>query len=264
MIGFIGGGNMAEALIKGMTSIHIKDIYVSEPQKDRRHYIEKTYGVKTTGDNIELGRAADIIIVAVKPQIISGIAEALNSMDLSKKTLVSIAAGVSTSYLRQAFRTDNVIRVMPNTPALVLKGMSVIAAGEGCSADTMGRIVEIFSSIGKIHFLSERHMDAVTALSGSGPAFIALFVEGMIQGGIALGLNEETASLLTLQTLAGTAELLASHTPEAVIKMVSSPGGTTVAGLKAFNDRDVMGVIAGAICAAASRSAELNIKTTGT
>lgn len=260
MIGFIGGGNMAEALIKGMASSRISDIFVSEPSEQRRLHLEKTYAVSTTEDNKALAAAANIIILAVKPQIISAIAEELRGIDLSKKTIVSIAAGVSISYLRHAFRTENVVRVMPNTPALVLKGMSVISSADEISPETMDKISGIFASIGKIHFLPERHMDAVTAVSGSGPAFISFFAEAMIKGGMALGLDEDTATLLTLQTLNGTSELLASRSPEALIKMVSSPGGTTVAGLKVMQDRDAAGLIADVLRAAASRSAELNIK----
>ncbi|MBF0458707.1 MAG: pyrroline-5-carboxylate reductase [Nitrospirae bacterium] len=258
MIGFIGGGNMAEALIKGIG--RAGDIMISEPSEQRRLHIEKTYAVNTTNDNKALAAAADIIIIAVKPQIISTIAEELSGMDLSKKTLVSIAAGVSISYLKHAFRTDNVVRVMPNTPALVLKGMSVISAADGISPEQMDKIAGIFASIGKIHFLPERHMDAVTAVSGSGPAFISFFAEAMIKGGMALGLDEETVTLLTIQTLNGTSELLASRSPAALIKMVSSPGGTTVAGLQVMQERDAAGLVADVLRAAASRSAELNIK----
>ncbi|MBF0515680.1 MAG: pyrroline-5-carboxylate reductase [Nitrospirae bacterium] len=266
MIGFIGGGNMAEAIIKGikdMASHHIKDIFVSEPSKQRRLYIESTYAVSTTDNNKELAAKADIIVIAVKPQIISALAEELASVDISNKTLVSIAAGVSISYLRQALKTANVIRVMPNTPALVLKGMSVIAAAEGVSPQTLEVVTNIFSSIGKTLILPEAQMDAVTAVSGSGPAFVAFFIQSMIAGGISLGLDAQTASVLALQTLAGTSELLCQRSPEDVIKMVSSPGGTTVAGLKVMQESDAAGLIANVLRAAATRSAELNIKITG-
>ncbi|KWT85773.1 pyrroline-5-carboxylate reductase [Candidatus Magnetominusculus xianensis] len=263
MIGFIGGGNMAEALIKGIRGTASKDIYVSEPNEQRRLYLKTTYGVDTTGNNMELAASSDIIVIAVKPQVISALADEFSGTDLSKKTIVSIAAGVSISNLRQAFRTETVIRVMPNTPALVLKGMSVISAAEGISPETIDKIDAIFSSIGEILHLPEAHMDAVTAVSGSGPAFISFFVQGMIEGGIALGLDGQTASALAIQTLAGTSELLASHSPEAIIKMVSSPGGTTVAGLKVMQDRDAAGLIADVLRAAAIRSAELNIKLKG-
>ncbi len=248
---------MAEALIKGMA---LRNIYVSEPSEQRRGYISATYVVNTTDDNKELAVKSDIIILAVKPQIVSGIAEELASVDLSQKILISIAAGVSISYLSHAFKTNNVVRVMPNTPALVLKGMSVISAAEGISLETMTLVEGIFLSIGRVCRLPEAQMDAVTAVSGSGPAFIAFFAEAMITGGIALGLDDETASMLTLQTLAGTSELFSSRSPRSVINMVSSPGGTTVAGLKVMQDRDMAGLVADVLRAAALRSAELNIK----
>ncbi|MCG6553405.1 MAG: pyrroline-5-carboxylate reductase [Candidatus Magnetominusculus sp. LBB02] len=260
MIGFIGGGNMAEALIKGLIASNRKDIYVSEPTADRRLYISQQYTVITTQDNAALASAADIIVIAVKPQIISAVAAGLSDVDFSQKTIVSIAAGVSISYLKHAFRTNNVVRVMPNTPALVLKGMSVISAAEAIAPQTMDNVKAIFSSIGKVVFLPEKHMDAVTAVSGSGPAFISFFVKSIIEGGVKLGLDSETASMLALQTLAGTSELLVSRSPDDVIKMVSSPGGTTVAGLQVFTDRDGAGLIADVLMAAARRSAELNIK----
>jgi pyrroline-5-carboxylate reductase len=261
MIGFIGGGNMAEALMKGMKSQGMKDIFVSEPREDRRKALEQAYGVKTTGSNIEVVVACDIIIIAVKPQnidfVLEEIAEAIND----KKTVMSIAAGIPLAYLESKLKTKRIIRVMPNTPALIQAGMSVMSSC-GCFQDREVDIVKsILMSIGKVLILPEEFINAVTALSGSGPAFVALFVEAMIESGEKMGLNRKDASELAVQTLLGTARLLdAGMSPDTLRKMVTSPGGTTEAGLKVFTEKGLNGIVADALNAARKRAEELGRK----
>jgi len=264
MTGFIGGGNMAEALIKGMMQdarYKMQDIIVSEPVEDRRKYLELAYGVKTTQDNKEVASSCNIIILAVKPQIIERVLEDINSAVTNDKTVVSIAAGITLPYLQSKLNTKKIIRVMPNTPALVQEAMSVMSLCECLEEKDINPIREIFMSIGKVLTLPEKYMNAVTALSGSGPAFIALFIEAMIEGGIKSGLRKENASELAIQTLIGTAGLLETGmSPEKLREMVTSPGGTTAAGLKVLEEKGLKELVADTLLAAKKRAEELGRK----
>lgn len=258
MIGFIGGGNMAEALIKGMTSRGMKDIIVSEPREDRRGYLERSYGIKTTHDNIAAASSCSIIILAVKPQNMPAVLDEISSSVAGEKTVVSIAAGITLPYLQSKLKTRRLIRVMPNTPALVQEGMSVLSLCECFSDKEISAVREIFMSVGKVLTLPEKHMDTVTALSGSGPAFITFFVEAMIEAGVKMGLSRDNASELAVQTLIGTAKLLETGMPpEKLREMVTSPGGTTAAGLTAFMERGFVAVVIEALEAARRRAEEL-------
>ncbi len=261
MIGFIGGGNMAEALIKGILQSRMKDIMVSEPRDDRRIYLEKTYNVKTTSDNKEVVKNSTIIILAVKPQNMDDVTSETAALITNNKLVVSIAAGITLSYLSSRLKTSKIIRVMPNTPALVQEGISVLSMCECIHDKEMGLVRDIFMSVGKVLVLPEKYMDAVTALSGSGPAFIALFVENMIDAGIAAGLSKDNATELAIQTLIGTARLLETGMPPDRLRvMVTSPGGTTAAGLKVFEERGLKDIVTSVIEAATNRSKELGRK----
>jgi pyrroline-5-carboxylate reductase len=258
MIGFIGGGNMAEALIKGMTEKGMRDIFVSEPREQRRQELESTYGIRATASNAEVAAACDIILLAVKPQNMGTVLDEIAPSVTDKKTVVSIAAGITLSYLESRLGTKRLIRVMPNTPALVLEGMSVMSLC-GCSYGPELDIVKsILMSIGKVLALPEEMMNAVTALSGSGPAFIAMFTEAMIESGQKMGLSASDASALAVQTLLGTAKLLdTGMTPGRLRVMVTSPGGTTEAGLKVFEERSLRETVNEALLAALKRAGEL-------
>ena len=265
MTGFIGGGNMAEALIKGIvqsSKFKVKsEIIVSEPRDDRREYLEQTYGVKTTNSNKDIASSCNIIILAVKPQIMGQVLEEIKSAVTDDKTVVSIAAGITLSYLQSKLNTKKLIRVMPNTPALVHEGMSVMSLCECFSDKDINPVREIFMSVGKVLTLPEKYMNAVTALSGSGPAFIAFFIEAMIEGGVKSGLSKENASELAIQTLLGTARLLETGMPpEKLREMVTSPGGTTAAGLKVFEEKELMDIVLSAIDSAVKRAEELGRK----
>jgi pyrroline-5-carboxylate reductase len=256
--GFIGGGNMAEAMIKGMTAQGMKGIMVSEPSAERRQYLGKTYGIKTLKSNTELVQLCSIIILAVKPQHIEAVLNEISPDVTEEKTVVSIAAGIKLEYLSSMLRTKRLIRVMPNTPALVREGMSVLSLCECFSDKELSTVKEIFMSIGRVITLPEKYMDVVTAVSGSGPAFIALFIETMIDAGEKMGLTRDTATELALQTLTGTAQLLdTGMSPEKLRNMVTSPGGTTEAGLKMLHDKGFTDALITAIEAAANRSREL-------
>ncbi len=264
-IGFIGGGNMAEAIIKGIVgnqrsavSFQGKDLLVSEPQENRRQYLEKTYILKTTSSNKQIVASCDIIILAVKPQNMDPVVNEISDAVTSDKTVVSIAAGITLAYLSSRLKTKKLVRVMPNTPALVQKGISVISLCECFSDRDIEVVREIFMSIGEVLTLPEKYMNAVTAVSGSGPAFIAYFIEAMIEGGIKTGLNKDDAFTLAVQTAVGTAQLLDSGmSPSKLRAMVTSPGGTTAAGLRVFEEKEFKDIVSFAIEAAKNRADEL-------
>ena len=257
-IGFIGGGNMAEALLKGMTARGAKDILVSDPSEERRTYLKQTYKVETTESNIKIVAACDIIILAVKPQVMNTVTEEIGGEVTDSKTIVSIAAGITLAYLSSRLKTRKLIRVMPNTPALVQKGMTAMSLCECFSDRDVAAVRDIFMSIGEVITLPEKYMDAITALSGSGPAFFALFVEAMIESGIKMGLTRDDASTLAVQTSIGTSRMLETGmNPVSLRKMVTSPGGTTAAGLKTFNEKGFKDIVSAALASAKNRSEEL-------
>jgi len=259
--GFIGGGNMAEALVRGIRGKGQgvrDDILVSEPREERREYLEKNYGIKTTSSNKEVVSSCDIVILAVKPQNIEAVLDEISPSVEEEKTVVSIAAGVTLGYLSSRLRTKRLVRVMPNTPALVQKGMTVMSLCECFSDADMAAVREIFMSIGELIVLPEKYMDAVTAVSGSGPAFIALFIESMAEAGVNLGLNEDSALTLAVQTAVGAARLLETGMPPSRLReMVTSPGGTTAAGLGVFQKKGLKDMVLAALTAAKKRSEEL-------
>jgi pyrroline-5-carboxylate reductase len=263
-IGFIGGGNMAEALIKGIRGKGQgarEELIVAEPREDRRRYLEQTYGTKTTSSNKEVASSCNIIILAVKPQNMEAVLDEISPDITEEKTVVSIAAGITLGFLSSKLKNKKLIRVMPNTPAIVQKGMTVMSLCE-CFSDTdMATVREIFMSIGELIVLPEKYMDAVTAVSGSGPAFVAFFIEAMIEAGKKLGLSEDNAFTLAVQTAIGTAKLLETGmTPSKLREMVTSPGGTTAAGLNVFEDKGLTDIISAALTAAKNRAEELGRK----
>ncbi|OGW53604.1 MAG: pyrroline-5-carboxylate reductase [Nitrospirae bacterium RBG_13_43_8] len=258
MIGFIGGGNMAEAVIKGITHRYTGNIIVSEPRDERREYLEKTYNIKTTPRNRDVASSADIIILAVKPQEIGNVLDEISDVIPEEKTVLSIAAGITLSYLSTRLKTRKIVRIMPNTPALIQEGMSVMSMCECINEKDIEVIRDIFMSVGRLLTLPEKYMDAVTALSGSGPAFIAYFVEAMIEGGVRTGLSEDNANALAVQTLLGTARLLdTGMNPSKLREMVTSPKGTTAAGLAVFEEKGLKEIVVAAIAAATERAKEL-------
>jgi pyrroline-5-carboxylate reductase len=261
MIGFIGGGNMAEALIKGMTTEGMKDIMVSEPREARGQELMRRYGVVATQSNSSLVSSCSIIILAVKPQSMEPVINEIAPEIDNTKTVVSIAAGITLSYLQSRLKTDKIVRVMPNTPALVQEGMSVMSLCECFAGKEINIVRSIFMSVGRVMTLPERFMDAVTAVSGSGPAFIALFLEAMIAAGSNMGLSRDDAAQLAIQTAVGTAKLLDDGmSPEKLRQMVTSPGGTTAAGLKVFEEKGLKNIVSDALHAAQNRAQELGKK----
>lgn len=261
-VGFIGGGNMAEAMIKGITAKGMKNIIVSDPKRERREYLRTRYAVETTSANKEAATKCDIVILAVKPQNMEEVLNDISKTISEDSTVMSIAAGITLAYLSSKLNTRKLIRVMPNTPALIQEGMSVMSLCECFSDHGLSTARDILMSIGKVITLPEKYMDAVTAISGSGPAFVAFLIESMIEAGGKMGLSEDDAATLAVQTALGASKLMdTGMTPLRLREMVTSPGGTTAAALDVFNKRELKGIIIAAIEAARDRSKELGRKS---
>ncbi len=262
-VGFVGAGNMGEALIKGLLAANLvpaEAIHATDVRLERLKELNRQYGIQVSSDNAELMRHADIVILAVKPQIMDAVLTEIAPAVTRRKLLISIAAGVSTAKIRAVLHKDaRLIRVMPNTPALVLEGVTAIAKAEGLEADDLETAGEIFSAVGRVVVLGEELMDAVTGLSGSGPAYIAVVIESLADGGVRMGLDRITAMTLATQTVLGAATLLREtglH-PGAVKDMVCSPGGTSIAGIAALEEGGIRTTFIKAVERATQRSREL-------
>jgi pyrroline-5-carboxylate reductase len=262
-VGFVGGGNMGEALIRGLVESNLVPadaILVSDVRADRTRQLAEQYGVRALSGNAALVSGADVVILAVKPQIMAAVLREVAPALGSRPLLISLAAGVSTATIQSVLgKYPRLIRVMPNTPALVLRGVTAIARTPGLDADDLETAQEIFAAVGKAVVLDEDHMDAVTGLSGSGPAYVAIVIESLADGGVKMGLDRATAMTLATQTVLGAATLLAEtglH-PGALKDMVSSPGGTTIAGIAALEEGGIRTTFIRAVERATLRSREL-------
>lgn len=259
-ISFIGGGNMAQALIGGLISqgLPATRITVSDPvEKVRLLLAEKE--VNVTDDNIAAIKDADIVLFAVKPQVLAGVLKPLQGL-LDGKLVISIVAGAEIATLSALLGTDRIVRVMPNTPALVQTGAHGLFANEEVGAEDRELASQVLASTGlTIWVNSEVQIDAVTAVSGSGPAYFFYMMESMIRAGKNLGLDEKVATALTLQTALGAAQMAitSSNTPAELRKNVTSPNGTTQAALEVFDRAQISQNIQAALAAAQKRSQEL-------
>ncbi|HKQ64145.1 MAG TPA: pyrroline-5-carboxylate reductase [Methylomirabilota bacterium] len=262
-VGFIGGGNMGEALIKGLLGASLvpaSAIHATDVRLERLKELDRLYGIQVSSSNADLVRHSDIVILAVKPQIMDSVLKEIAPAVTRKKLLISVAAGVSTAKIRTVLHKDaRLIRVMPNTPALVLEGVTAIAKADNLEPDDLDTAGEIFSAVGRVVVLDETLMDAVTGLSGSGPAYVAVVIESLADGGVRMGLDRITAMTLATQTVLGAAKLLLEtglH-PGALKDMVSSPGGTSIAGIAALEEGGIRTTFIKAVERATERSREL-------
>ncbi len=264
VIGFVGGGNMATALIKGLLAAGLyapEQVVASDVDAPKLAGLRRRFKVATTADNAALVRNTKVIVIAVKPQIIDAVLAQMRPAVTPRKLFVSIAAGVTTARLEAGLGGDaRVLRVMPNTPALLGKSMSVLVRGRHATPADERLGLRLLRAVGTaLAVQEERVLDAVTGLSGSGPAYVYLFAEGLIAGGIAAGLSAELATQLALQTITGAAAMLqeTGETPAALRAMVTSPGGTTFAGLGELERRGFKDAVAAAVVTATRRSEEL-------
>ncbi len=257
---------MAEAIIKGITSAGIftgEQINVSDVYQQRLDFMASNYGVNPILDNKTLLEGSDVIVLAVKPQSVDVVFESVADCFDEDKLVISIAAGIPVMRITDALGDIPVIRVMPNTPSLLGKGAAGIYANKK-ARNKLETAVKIFSAIGEaVVVKTEDDIDTVTALSGSGPAYYFLMMEEMIKAAVELGLDEETAKKLTLQTALGAAELAIEaakngETPEQLRQKVASPGGTTEAALRVFNDDQFGAIVVLAMEKAKERSKELS------
>ncbi|MDK9707841.1 MAG: pyrroline-5-carboxylate reductase [Desulforhopalus sp.] len=263
-IGFIGGGQMAEALIRGIIAsglYHKGNILVSEPNDFRREYLEETYGIKTYQNNHTMFEKSKVVILAVKPQTMKAVLENSRECIQPHHILISIAAGLPiSSYIKTIGKKDTkIIRVMPNTPALVLEGASAISRNENVSDKELRVAEEIFLAVGEVVILDEVHLDAVTGLSGSGPAYVFSFVEALVDAGVKSGLTRGIAEKLALQTVSGSIKLLreSGEHPAALRGKVTSPGGTAITAIHVLEKVGFHGIIMDIVESAVIRSKEL-------
>lgn len=263
-IGFIGAGNMAGALIKGLLEAKLytaQEMLVSDTLPAQLSKIKRAYKVDGLHDNTALVKAAQTIVLAVKPQILDQVLAEIQPSVTKDKLFISIAAGATLKRLENGLGTSaRVVRVMPNTPALLGQGMAVVCRGKKATAKDEKLALSLFRGVGEAAAVKDEGlMDAVTGLSGSGPAYVYLFAEALIAGGVKVGLSQKMATQLALQTLTGAAAMLqeAGEAPQKLRDRVSSPGGTTLAGLARLKKGNFEKTIIAGVEAATRRSREL-------
>ena len=261
MIAVIGAGKMGEALVSGLLKAGISpdDLLITERYEERANELSARYGVKSV-TNAEAARQADTIVIAVKPQDMDVLLAELAPLVTPDRLIVTIAAGITTSAIeRRLVDGVPVVRVMPNTPALVGEAMSAVAAGAHASSEHLERAEELFRPVGKVVRVPESQLDAVTALSGSGPAYVFYLVEAMTDAGILLGLPRAMAHELIVQTVFGAAVMLreTGEHPVALREAVTSPAGTTIAAIRELENHGVRAAFLSALEAARDRSREL-------
>jgi pyrroline-5-carboxylate reductase len=261
-IGFIGTGNMAEALVRGLVHAGVADkaqILGSDPREERCAEMMDRYGVRVVADNVAVASQADILVLSVKPQVMARVLDQVGPHIRPHALVVSIAAGIPIAAVEAALPQARVIRTMPNTPALVGAGATAIAAGGHATPDDLNAARRIFDSVGTTVVLDESQMDAVTGLSGSGPAYIFLIIEALSDAGVKVGLSRHVAQALAAQTVLGSARMLieTDEHPGRLKDMVTSPGGTAIAGLHTLEAGGLRTTLMNAVEAATRRSREL-------
>ena len=263
-IGFVGAGNMAGALAKGLLATkryRARDLWASDAEPRQLRRFTRAHGVGRAPDNGALVAGSEIVVLAVKPQVMQAVLAEIRPHVTRRHLFVSIAAGIPTGRLEGGLGgRARVVRAMPNTPALVGTGITVVVRGAHATGADERRAAELFGGVGEVvRVKDETLMDAVTGLSGSGPAYVYRFAEGLIAGAVAEGLSEAVARRLTYQTLRGAAVMLqeTGRSPEELRAMVSSPGGTTLAGLGALDAHGFVEAVAAAVTAATRRGREL-------
>lgn len=253
---------MAEAIICGIIKNKLflsKNIFASDKDIRKLNSISKNYSINVSQDNIKAVWSGDIIVLAVKPQIAGDILGQIKDHLDSSKLFISIAAGISLAYLESRLKNIPAIRVMPNNPCIIGEGMSVLAKGRWATQKDLRLCEKIFSSLGKCIALDEKYLNAVTALSGSGPAFIYKIIEGLLDGGAAAGLPKKIASTLVLQTALGAIKTIyeTGREPKELIEMVASPNGTTIEGLKIMDEAKINQIMCDTVKAAYLRAVEM-------
>jgi pyrroline-5-carboxylate reductase len=262
-LGILGAGNMAEAIVRGVVNsgqIPADRIIAADVSKDRRNLFEQQLQVKAVDDNRIVAAGSKILLLSVKPQmcktVLQGIADVVNP----NATIISIMAGISSNFIDESLGgSRRVVRTMPNTPMLVGEGMAAIAAGQHATRDDLAKARRLFEAAASVIEVNEDQIDAVTAVSGSGPAYFFFLVEQMVAAAVSLGLSPEQAHLLATKTAAGAAKMLMTSTdsPAELRRKVTSPGGTTHAAITVMESMDMPAIVIKAVQAAAERGREL-------
>ena len=257
----LGAGVMGETLLSGLVRAgrRVDNLLVGEKRGDRAQELEERYGVAVVG-NVEAATKADTLALVVKPQDMGDLLDEIAPALRPGQLVVSLAAGITTAFIESRVPDGvAVVRVMPNTPALVDEGMAAISPGSHCSEEHLAEAEALMASVGKVLRIPERQQDAVTAISGSGPAYIFFVVESMIEAGVHLGLPRSTATELVVQTVVGSAKLLreTGEHPTVLRERVTSPGGTTAAAIRQLEDHKVRAAFITAMEAARDRSVAL-------
>jgi pyrroline-5-carboxylate reductase len=262
-IGMLGAGNMAGALIRGLLaskSVTAEQIVASDVRAEHLKELETKYGIKTFSDNRELAAVSNLVVLAVKPQVIDRVLDQMADSFAPDTLLVSIAAGVPIRSLEARLPAHvRVVRAMPNTAAIALAGATGIAPGSRATQTDIDITQALFAAVGRSVVLDESLIDAVTGLSGSGPAYIMVIIEALADGGVKVGLHRDTALLLAAQTVYGSAKLLleTGEHPGRLKDLVTSPGGTAIAGLHTLETGGIRRTLIDAVESAAKRAAEL-------
>lgn len=266
-IGFIGGGMMAEAMLGGLIKKGLlpSNAVISEPMAERRKYMVDTFGVVAKESNHEVCEASEVVVMAVKPQVLGVVladlqAKAASSPKVTECLLISIVAGKTLETFKASLPKMRVARVMPNTPALVGNGASCFVVNELCKPEDCTLVETVMGSCGIVEKVGdEKLLDAVTGLSGSGPAYVYLLIEAMADGGVRMGLPRATAQRLAAQTVMGAGKMVmeTGKHPGELKDAVTSPGGTTIAGVHALESHAFRGTVMSAVEAATKRSQEL-------
>jgi pyrroline-5-carboxylate reductase len=262
-IGLLGAGNMAAAIVDGLLSsktVERDGIRASDPTRERREALASQHGIVTHEHNAELVAWADLVVLAVKPQVVERVLADVGTSFQPNTLLVSVAAGVPTAAIEARVSPSvRVVRAMPNTPALVRAGATALAAGSRATPEDLELSRALFDAVGRTVTLDEHLLDAVTGLSGSGPAYVMLMIDALADAGVNVGLSRETARLLATQTLYGSAKLVleTGRHPAELKDMVASPGGTTIRGVAALEAGGLRAALIDAVKQATERSAEL-------
>ncbi len=259
---FYGAGNMGEALLSGLRNSGVSgaDILVVEKRPERATEIASAYEVRIV-DALTAASEAAVHVLVVKPQDVAGLLGEIGADITSGSLVISIAAGISTAFLEsQVGEGVACVRAMPNTPALLGQGMTGVSAGAHCDGDSLGKAASIMSTVGSVVIIAEADQDALTAISGSGPAYVFYLAEAMVEAGLGLGLNPQLARALVNQTLVGASAMLNSTElePSELRSRVTSPNGTTAAAVAVFDERGTRETVIRAVAAAAQRSRELS------
>jgi pyrroline-5-carboxylate reductase len=263
-IGFIGAGNMGEALVRGLLAAKMfgpKSVLVSDPSRKRAADLVRAYGVKKVSGNAALVSSADIVVLAVKPAKVNSVLKEVGAVLDRRKLLISVAAGVTLFQIESRLKSPvRLVRAMPNTPALVGEGATAVCYGHTVTAADRKLVARIFRAVGRAVEIGESLMDAVTGLSGSGPAYVFSLIQGMADGGVREGLPRETALELAAQTVLGSARMVleTGKHPLQLRDQVASPGGTTIQGIGVLQETGFEGMVMEAVRAATERSRQLS------